>query len=56
MFLSYTASRQMRFLSEQRSEPYGWYGKWSSAAQNRSWWLEVLSGKWLCRLAGKGGV
>ncbi len=44
------------FLGEQRSEPYKKYGEASSAGKKTDPASKALSGKWLRRLAGKGGA
>lgn len=56
MTMNYAAGWQVRFLGEQRSEPYGWYGKLISAAENGNWQPKVVSGKRRCRLARKDGA
>lgn len=47
---------QTAFISEQRNEPYKWYGEVSSAVKKVGLAPKALSGKWLCQLTGKGGV
>jgi hypothetical protein len=44
------------FAGEQRSEPYVWYGEMSSTDKNAESTPKAISGKRLCRLAGKGGA
>jgi hypothetical protein len=47
---------RLAIIGEQRSEPYKWYGEVSSADKIASPAPKALSGKRLCRLAGKGGA
>jgi len=56
MNMAFAFEYRASFLGEQRNEPYERYGKVSSATKNVDPMPKALSGKRLCRLAGKGGA